>query len=52
MKIKIVYVDADTDKAVVGIKQAEDELFITIEDKYGCTIKIAKNRIVLLKELN
>ena len=51
-KIKIVYEDNGRDKAVVGEKKAEDDLFITIVDKYGSDITIAKSRIVLLKKLS
>ena len=50
-KVKIVYTDDNQDKGVIGEKEAEDELFITIIDQYGYPIKIAKSRIILIKEL-
>lgn len=48
-KLKVIYNDCNTDKAVVGIKKAEDEHFLTITDKFGSDISIAKDRIVLIK---
>ena len=49
--MKIVYTDDNKDKAVVGNIEDKDGLFITIIDQYGSRLKIAKRRIVLIKEL-
>jgi hypothetical protein len=51
MKLKVIYTDGNVDKAVVGLKKAEDDQFLTIEDQYGRQISIAINRIVLIKTL-
>ena len=48
-KVKVVYTDDGKDKAIVGIKKAEDERFLTILDKRNCPRRIAKSRIILIK---
>ena len=50
--VKVVYSDDGRDKAIHGEKVDEDDLFITIIDKNGCSIQIAKRSIVLIKELD